>query len=120
MCLATLLSERVHSALDQFQIELPRWFANTGTRFGKFQQAAAANTLTKIERRRHGARSPDLPYCRPARLVDLPNGAGIECAAAARYGVLAGSISPNVFQIDLRHGSLGNPIRRPPPLSITS
>src|SRR5260370_33215166 len=32
-------------ALNAFQIELPSWgFANTGTRFGKFLQLAAATT----------------------------------------------------------------------------
>jgi L-rhamnose isomerase/sugar isomerase len=33
-------------SLDQFRIELPSWgFANTGTRFGKFIQPAAASTI---------------------------------------------------------------------------
>ena len=33
-------------ALDSFRIEIPSWgFANTGTRFGKFAQAAAASTV---------------------------------------------------------------------------
>ena len=35
----------IHRALDNFNIELPSWgFANTGTRFGKFIQLAAAVT----------------------------------------------------------------------------
>ena len=39
--------ERATKALDAFQIEIPSWgFANTGTRFGKFVQAAAASTLS--------------------------------------------------------------------------
>ena len=39
-------AERVNRALNSLQIELPSWgFANTGTRFGKFVQAAAASTL---------------------------------------------------------------------------
>ncbi|MCU1263534.1 MAG: Xylose isomerase domain protein barrel, partial [Bryobacterales bacterium] len=39
-------TEQIFRALDNFQIELPSWgFANTGTRFGKFLQAAAATTL---------------------------------------------------------------------------
>ena len=39
-------TEIVFQALNGFQIELPSWgFANTGTRFGKFLQAAAATTL---------------------------------------------------------------------------
>ena len=37
---------RIFAALDAFQIELPSWgFANTGTRFGKFIQPAAAVTI---------------------------------------------------------------------------
>src|ERR671920_169541 len=40
------LAERVSAALDVFRIELPSWgFANTGTRFGKFLQPAAAGTI---------------------------------------------------------------------------
>ena len=36
----------IHDALDRFRIELPSWgFANTGTRFGKFLQPAAASTI---------------------------------------------------------------------------
>src|SRR5580693_5399821 len=38
--------EIIRAALDSFQIELPSWgFANTGTRFGKFLQPAAAATI---------------------------------------------------------------------------
>ena len=38
-------SEKVFNALETFRMELPSWgFANTGTRFGKFIQAAAATT----------------------------------------------------------------------------
>src|SRR5580765_1559956 len=38
--------ELIWKALDKFKIELPSWgFANTGTRFGKFIQAAAATTI---------------------------------------------------------------------------
>jgi L-rhamnose isomerase / sugar isomerase len=39
------LSEAIFNALESFRIELPSWgFANTGTRFGKFIQPAAATT----------------------------------------------------------------------------
>ena len=35
---------RVHAGLDRLEIELPSWgFADTGTRFGKFLQDAAAS-----------------------------------------------------------------------------
>src|SRR5258708_33007810 len=38
-------SEKIFKALESFRIELPSWgFANTGTRFGKFIQPAAATT----------------------------------------------------------------------------
>ena len=41
-----LQTERIFRSLDAFRIELPSWgFANTGTRFGKFLQAAAATTI---------------------------------------------------------------------------
>ena len=37
------MQEAAFKALDSFRIEIPSWgFANTGTRFGKFAQAAAA------------------------------------------------------------------------------
>src|SRR2546429_5810243 len=39
-------TESVWKALDNLRIELPSWgFANTGTRFGKFIQLAAASTI---------------------------------------------------------------------------
>ena len=38
-------SKKIFDALETFRIELPSWgFANTGTRFGKFIQPAAATT----------------------------------------------------------------------------
>ncbi|HEY1212133.1 MAG TPA: sugar isomerase, partial [Bryobacteraceae bacterium] len=40
------LTEKVFGALDTYRIELPSWgFANTGTRFGKFLQPAAATNI---------------------------------------------------------------------------
>jgi L-rhamnose isomerase/sugar isomerase len=42
------LEGAVCQALDQFRIELPSWgFANTGSRFGKFMQPAAATNLAE-------------------------------------------------------------------------
>jgi len=39
-------ADLIFAALDTFRIELPSWgFANTGTRFGKYVQPAAATTL---------------------------------------------------------------------------
>ncbi|MEP7367997.1 MAG: TIM barrel protein [Acidobacteriota bacterium] len=110
------ISERVHAALDQFQIELPSWgFANTGTRFGKFQQAAAATTLQ--EKLSDAGQVHSLTGVCPTValhvLWDLPQGtASVDEVrdAAAKYGVRPGSINPNVFQDQIyKHGSLGNP-----------
>src|SRR6516164_627122 len=40
------VADKVRKALDGFSIELPSWgFANTGTRFGKYLQPAAASTI---------------------------------------------------------------------------
>ena len=39
-------TELIAQTLDRFHVELPSWgFANTGTRFGKFLQPAAASTI---------------------------------------------------------------------------
>lgn len=110
------LSRRVHSALDHFQIELPSWgFANTGTRFGKFLQAAAATTLEEKLSDAGFVHSVTgvCPTVALHVLWDLPEGVasaeGVR-QTAARYGVRAGSINPNVFQDQIyKHGSLGNP-----------
>ena len=46
MTLNSIKADTIAKALDAFQIELPSWgFANTGTRFGKFVQPAAASTI---------------------------------------------------------------------------
>ena len=42
------LAEIAWKALDMLKIELPSWgFANTGTRFGKFIQAASGHALLR-------------------------------------------------------------------------
>ena len=102
--------------LDAFQIEIPSWgFANTGTRFGKFVQAAAASTIE--EKFADAAEVNHLTGVTPTValhvLWDLPNGladvpvvAGLE----RRFGVRAGSINPNLFQDQqYKFGSLCNP-----------
>ena len=46
MPLSPAQRKRILKALDSFEIEVPSWgFADTGTRFGKFPQPAAASTL---------------------------------------------------------------------------
>ena len=107
---------KIQSALDRFRIELPSWgFANTGTRFGKFIQPAAAVTLE--DKLSDAGQVHSLTGACPTValhvLWDLPNGAADAVRvneAAERYGVRAGSINPNVFEDQIyKHGSLGNP-----------
>jgi len=109
-------SELIHAALDRFQIELPSWgFANTGTRFGKFLQPAAASTTPEkfsdaAQVHRWTGVCPSVAL---HVLWDLPNGIGdvdeVRSLAAA-HGLRAGAINPNVFQDQIyKHGSLGNP-----------
>jgi len=112
-------SDIIHRALDGFEIELPSWgFANTGTRFGKFHQPAAATTTA--EKFADAAQVHRVTGICPTValhvLWDLPNGAA-DCAAverlASEHGLRAGSINPNVFQDQhYKYGSLTIPIRR--------
>jgi L-rhamnose isomerase / sugar isomerase len=108
--------ERVAAALDAFQIELPSWgFANTGTRFGKFLQPAAATTTAEKfadagEVHRWTGVCPTIAL---HVLWDLPKGA-LDTAEvqqlASKHGLRAGSINPNTFQDQIyKYGSLGNP-----------
>jgi L-rhamnose isomerase/sugar isomerase len=103
-------------ALDSFRIEIPSWgFANTGTRFGKFVQAAAASTLE--EKFADAAEVNRLTGVTPTMalhvLWDLP--AGLKDVAEVkqlerRFGVQSGSINPNLFQDqEYKFGSLCNP-----------
>lgn len=103
-------------ALDRFQIELPSWgFANTGTRFGKFLQPAAATcTEDKFSDAGHiHSLTGVCPSVALHVLWDFPDGLGSVPEVqrlAAKYGVRAGAINPNVFQDQhYKHGSLGNP-----------
>jgi L-rhamnose isomerase/sugar isomerase len=109
-------TDRVHKALDGFRIELPSWgFANTGTRFGKFLQPAAASTLEeKFSDAGHvHALTGVCPTVALHVLWDLPEGIASAAEIArlsARYGVRAGSINPNLFQDQVyKYGSFGNP-----------
>ncbi len=108
--------DRAIQTLDSFQIEIPSWgFANTGTRFGKFVQSAAASTIE--EKFADAAEVNNLTGVTPTLalhvLWDLPNGLkdvtevkGLE----RRYGVRSGSINPNLFQDqEYKYGSLCNP-----------
>jgi L-rhamnose isomerase/sugar isomerase len=108
--------ERVFAALDGFRIELPSWgFANTGTRFGKFVQAAAATSIEEkfSDAAQVNALTGASPTVALHVLWDLPG--GLEDVPAIqslekRFGVRAGSINPNLFQDQVyKFGSIANP-----------
>jgi L-rhamnose isomerase/sugar isomerase len=110
------ISDIVTRALNNFRIEIPSWgFANTGTRFGKFIQPAAATTTE--EKFSDAGQVHSLTGVCPTValhvLWDFPN--GIQSVIdvqnfSERYGVRAGSINPNLFQDqEYKYGSFGNP-----------
>lgn len=110
------INDSVFAALEMFRIELPSWgFANTGTRFGKFIQTAAATTT---EEKFSDAGQIHLltgvcPTIALHVLWDCPH--GVQSAEsiqqyASRYGIVPGSINPNLFQDqEYKYGSFGNP-----------
>ena len=112
----TSTRENILGALDHFRIELPSWgFANTGTRFGKFIQPAAATTT---EEKFSDAGQVHLltgicPTIALHVLWDCPEGPKSSeeiNKLANRYGVRPGSINPNLFQDqEYKYGSFGNP-----------
>src|SRR5579863_2655837 len=110
------MQARVFEALDGFRIEVPSWgFANTGTRFGKFVQPAAATTIEEkfADAAQVNALTGASPTVALHVLWDLPGGvadAAAIRALEAKYGVRAGSINPNLFQDQIyKYGSICNP-----------
>lgn len=108
--------QTIHHALDTFHIELPSWaFANTGTRFGKFNDPSAAADIG--EKLADAAQVHKITGCCPTVAIhvlwDFPDGVSSAATAAtlaADLGIRIGSISPNVFQDqDYKYGSLANP-----------
>jgi L-rhamnose isomerase/sugar isomerase len=109
-------TDSVIEALNRFHIELPSWgFANTGTRFGKFMQPAAATTTEEkfADAGQVHRWTGVCPTIALHVLWDLPGGiADVPAvhAMAATHGLCPGSINPNVFQDQIyKFGSLGNP-----------
>ena len=112
----TINQQHIWKQLDRFTVEVPSWgFANTGTRFGKYLQPAAAHTLE--EKFSDAAQVHQLTGASPSMalhvLWDFPN--GLNDVATVRelskqYGVRAGAINPNMFESQLyKYGSFGNP-----------
>lgn len=103
------------AALDRFNIELPSWgFADTGTRFGKFFQPAAASTTE--EKFYDAGLVHGLTGACPTVAVHVlwdfpPEGDPRQIAKLAqKHGIKIGSINPNVFQdMDYKFGSFCSP-----------
>jgi len=109
-------SSREAAVVDRmlrFHVEVPSWgYANTGTRFGKFLQDAAAVDLEDkladagVTHKYTGV----TPSVAVHVLWDFPNGFDPAVVdLAAQHGVKIGSINPNLFQDQCyKHGSLTN------------
>ena len=94
---------RARAALETFLIETPSWgFADTGTRFGKFfQDAAAINMNDKLADAGHvHALTGCCPTVAVHVLWDFKPGEDPKAVArlARQHGVKIGAINPNLFQ----------------------
>jgi L-rhamnose isomerase / sugar isomerase len=108
------LLRRALAALDDFRIETPSWgYADTGTRFGKFfQEAAAIDVNDKLA---DAGQVHRLTGCCPTVAVhvlwDFKSGEDPRKTArlARKHGVKIGAINPNVFQDQCyKWGSFGH------------
>ncbi|MDP3068870.1 MAG: TIM barrel protein [Opitutaceae bacterium] len=105
---------RAREALDSFAVETPSWgFADTGTRFGKFFQDAAAIDLS--DKLADAGHVHALTGCCPTVAVhvlwDFKPGEDPKAVArlARKHGVKIGAINPNLFQDQsYKWGSFGN------------
>src|SRR5689334_25295709 len=94
------LIEKSWKALDRLRVELPSWgFANTGTRFGKFIQPAAATSIE--EKFSDAAQVHRFTGACPTLALhvqwDLPNGfADVSNVQelSKQFGIRPGSINP--------------------------
>lgn len=107
--LMTAAEERLRS----FTVEVPSWgFSDTGTRFGKFHQPAAAITIEdKLDDAGQvHAFTGVTPTVAVHVLWDFPDGFDKKVVRHARAnGVKIGSINPNLFQDQCyKHGSVCN------------
>src|SRR4051812_36635264 len=105
---------RARAALETFAIETPSWgFADTGTRFGKFFQDAAAIDLG--DKLADAGQVHRLTGCCPTVAVhvlwDFKRGEDPKAVArlARKHGVRIGAINPNLFQDqEYKWGSFGH------------
>ena len=111
--LASARAKRIVARLKRFAVEVPSWgFADTGTRFGKFTQDAAAIDLAdKLADAGCVHRFTGItPTVAVHVLWDFPDGFDPAVMKLARtHGVRIGAVNPNVFQDQCyKHGSICN------------
>ena len=107
--------DQVISLLNDFNIETPSWgYADTGTRFGKFVQAAAASTID--EKLADAGTVHKYTGCTPTVAVHVlwDFSVGVDAQQTKRVaeqnGVRIGSINPNLFQDQVyKFGSAASP-----------
>ncbi len=107
------IQQQAIERLVRFRIEVPSWgYADTGTRFGKWlQDAAAVDLADKLAdagvTHRYTGMTPTVAV---HVQWDFPNGYDPAVARLARkHGVKIGSINPNLFQDQCyKHGSITN------------
>src|SRR2546423_13323787 len=95
--------ERLFQLLDQFKIETPSWgYADTGTRFGKFRQPAAASTIEEkladagVVNKFTGA-APSVA-AHGAREFSMGGGAAGTAEGAEKDGVRVGAVNAKLFE----------------------
>ena len=106
--------DKLFPLLDEFKIETPSWgYSDTGTRFGKFLQAAAASTID--EKLADAGTVHKFTGCCPTVAVHVlwDFSIGVDATATAaiakKNGVRIGSINPNFFQDQVyKFGSVCN------------
>ena len=114
MSMSPKLIRRAVEALENFDIETPSWgFADTGTRFGKFFQDAAAIDLN--DKLADAGQVHRVTGCCPTVAVhvlwDFQKGQDPKAVArlARKHGIRIGAINPNLFQDqEYKWGSFGN------------
>jgi L-rhamnose isomerase/sugar isomerase len=110
--------EQLFSFLDQFKIETPSWgYADTGTRFGKFRQAAAACTIE--EKIADAGVVNKFTGCCPTIAVHVAwdFSMGVDAMATAKvaekHGMRIGSVNPTLFEDQIyKFGSVCSPEER--------
>jgi L-rhamnose isomerase / sugar isomerase len=107
-------AQKILDALDHFQIETASWaFADTGTRFGKFLQDAAAISLDdKLADAAQVHRYTGCcPSCAVHVLWDFRAGEDplMIVERAEKLGIRLGAVNPNLFQDQIyKYGSVCN------------